>query len=382
MTSPGPLTARRLNRATLARQLLLERAPLDVVEGVRRVVALQAQEAASPYLALWARLSPLDPADVDRAFADGSVVKTSLMRLTLHAIAAEDDGPFRAAMQALFRAAGLVPGPGSVIAGMPAEAADDLLREVAVFLGEPRTNADVEAWLGERLGADAASVAWRALRIATPLRHAPTGPPWSFGPRPAYRAAPMPDLQEDAANATATLLRRYLEGFGPASIADIGQFTKLPRGSLKEAAAVLGDALVHLEGPDGRALLDVPGAPLPDEGVPAPPRLLPMWDSVLFAYDDRSRVIPPDHRRHVIRTNGDTLPTLLVDGRVAGVWRATDDGIEATAFEPLSGDAWAGLEAEARSLLAFLADRDARVYSRYGRWWDQLRGTEVRVLGR
>lgn len=104
-------------------------------------------------------------------------------------------------------------------------------------------------------------------------------------------------------------------------------------------------------------LYDLPGAWLPDEDTPAPPRLLPMWDSTLLAYQDRGRMIPPDYRRLVIRKNGDVLPTLLVDGYVAGVWRAVDGRIEATAFHPLPEEAWAGLASEAGALVAFLAGR-------------------------
>ena len=106
-----------------------------------------------------------------------------------------------------------------------------------------------------------------------------------------------------------------------------------------------------------------------------------MWDSTLLAYKDRSRVIPSDHRRLAIRSNGDVLPTLLVDGFVAGVWRPVEGGIEATAFHPLDDDTWAGLETEARALIAFLADRQPDVYRRYSRWWANLPSAEVRVLG-
>jgi len=105
-----------------------------------------------------------------------------------------------------------------------------------------------------------------------------------------------------------------------------------------------------------------------------------MWDSVLLAYSDRSRLIPPDLRRLVIRQNGDVLPTLLVDGAVAGVWRPVAGGIEATAFQPLTADAWDGLATEAAALVAFLADRDPTVYRRYGHWWASLPRAEVRIL--
>jgi hypothetical protein len=115
--------------------------------------------------------------------------------------------------------------------------------------------------------------------------------------------------------------------------------------------------------------------------MPAPPRLMAMWDSILLAYADRSRVIPPDYRRLVIRSNGDVLPSVLVDGHVAGVWRAVRDGIEATAFHPLPEETWEGLKAEAGALAAHLAGREPAVYRRYAHWWKTLPSAEVRVLG-
>src|SRR5690606_1258393 len=129
-------------------------------------------------------------------------------------------------------------------------------------------------------------------------------------------------------------------------------FALVQRARAREALRALGDELELLEGPDGEELFDIPGAPRPDEDTPAPPRLLGMWDNVLLAYFDRSRVIPPEIRKLVIRNNGDTLPTLLVDGYVAGVWRAVEGGIEATAYTPLSEENWNGLAAEARRLLS------------------------------
>jgi hypothetical protein len=92
-------------------------------------------------------------------------------------------------------------------------------------------------------------------------------------------------------------------------------------------------------------------------------------------------IIPEAYRKLVTRVNGDVLPSLLVDGQVAGVWRPVDGGIETTAFHPLADDAWAGLDAEARRLVSFLADRDPAVYRRFGRWWAELPGAEIRVLG-
>jgi hypothetical protein len=179
----------------------------------------------------------------------------------------------------------------------------------------------------------------------------------------------------------AWLVRRYLEGFGPATAQDIAQFSTIYRPPVRDALALLGEAVVRLEGPDGVELFDVPGGSLPPEDTTAPPRLMAMWDSALLAYADRGRIVPPDYRRLVMRNNGDVLPTLLVDGYVAGVWRPLDDGIQATSFRPLTDAEWAGLDTEARGMLAFLADREPAIYRRYAHWWETLPAGDVRVLG-
>ena len=372
------LTARLLNRATLDRQMLLERASMDVPDAVRRVVALQAQEPASPYLALWNRLVAFDPAELDAAFASGALVKATLLRITMHAVHARDYPPFHAAMVSSLRASRLFDRRFKV-SGITVAEADALLPEVLAFAQRPRTRVDLEAMLAPRLGEAAQPVAW-AMRTFAPFHHAPNGTPWSFRSPSAFVAAraTLPTASRD--ESVRWLLRRYLEGFGPASAADFAQFTMLTRAVAREALRALGDEVVELEGPDGSPLFDLAGAALPAENAPAPPRLLPMWDSTLLAYADRGRLIPPDYRRHVTRQNGDVLPTLLVEGYVAGVWRPAAGGIEATAFQALSDDAWAGLAAEARALTTFLADRDPAVYRRYGHWWSRLPGAETRLL--
>jgi hypothetical protein len=163
-------------------------------------------------------------------------------------------------------------------------------------------------------------------------------------------------------------------------MADVAQFLLYYRPPIKEALKALSGELLRLEGPDGKELYDIPGTPLPPEDAPAPPRLMAMWDSILLAYADRSRIIPPDYRRLVIRSNGDVLSTLLVDGYVAGVWRPMEGGIEATAFHRLAEDDWESLAAEARLLTALTADRDPKVYRRYDHWWAGLPSAEVRLL--
>ncbi len=372
------MTARHLNRATLARQMLIRRHPIDAAEGIRRMVAVQAQEPASPYLALWNRLADFDPGQLDAAFADGTVVKASLMRITLHAVLASEYPTFHDAMRSSLRASRLgarrFTGSGLTVADV-----DALINPLLEAMTRPHTKTEIEALIEARLG-EPAPWAWWALRTFAPLYRVPTGGPWSFGPKQSFIAASVAMAPAAPGSTVAWLLRRYLEAFGPASVADFAQFTLLRRPVIRQAVLDLGDQIETVPGPDGTTLYDVHGATVPDAGTTAPPRLLPMWDSVLLAYADRSRVIPPDHRRLVIRTNGDVLPTLLVDGYVAGVWRPVDGGIEVTAFQPLSDAAWTRLAVEASSLVAFLADRDPTVYRRYARWWASMPTAHVRLL--
>jgi winged helix DNA-binding protein len=376
------VTARQLNRATLGRQLLLRREKLGVVEAVHRIVAMQAQEPASPYLALWNRLAPFDPAELDRAFADRAIVKGTLLRITLHAVDAADYPAFHRAMQPTLRASRLND-RRFTRTGLSREDSDKLIPEVMRYAARGRTNAEVEAWLDERIGVTPKPGVWWALRQSGPFIHAPAAGPWSFGPRPTYAPArTKPHLGPEEV-AVQHLVRRYLEGFGPASAKDAAQFGTIlvpPTRAALESLVEAGDA-ERLAGPGGAVLYDVPGGLRPSEDAAAPPRLMAMWDSALLAYADRSRIIPPDYRKLVMRNNGDVLPSLLVDGLVAGVWRPLDGRIEATAFHRLSKADWAGLAKEADALIAFLAHREPAVYRRYARWWESLPSAEVRVLG-
>lgn len=373
-------TRRALNRATLRRQLLLGREPLDVVDAVRRIVAVQAQEPASPYVALWNRVAGFEPADLDAAFATGAVVKAPLMRITLHAVAADDYPSFHEAVTSTLRAARLNDRRFRET-GLTIADADALVPGLVEFAAAPRTKDEIAGHLRTALHAEPHPNLWWALRTFAPLLHAPTGPPWSFGRRPSFVAAPDRTTRPAPEDARRRLITRYLEGFGPATVADFAQFTLTKISVARAAFEELRPELIASTDDDGRELFDVTTAPEPPaDDHPAPPRLLAMWDSVLLAYSDRSRVIPEAHRADVIRRNGDVLPTVLVDGTVAGVWRPVDDGIEVTAFEPFDDATWAALDAEARSLRTFLADRDPDAYRRYGRWWAKLPDGGRRVL--
>ncbi|MQM25992.1 winged helix DNA-binding domain-containing protein [Glycomyces albidus] len=376
------LTARRLNRATLDRQSLLHRAGTDVVAAVRGAVAVQSQTPVSPYIGLWNRVAGFDPADLDAAYAERRVLRGNPVRMTLHTVAADEYRTFREATEPSLYAAklgGRIAKSG--ITGPEAFALAEELFEALFANGETRTARECEAWLAERLDPETAKHVWPGIRQYAPVLRAPNGGPWGFAEPVSYAALPdRPVLRDqDAADAAlATLVLRHIEGFGPVSVADTAQFAMVQRARVKQAVAAL-DLEVH-QGPNGEVLYDLPGASLPDEDVPAPPRLMAMWDNVFLAFHDRSRTVPPEYRTTLIRGNGDVLPMLLVDGHAAGVWRTVEDGIEATAFHPLPDDVWEALAAEAKGLTALLADREPDVYRRHRHWWDKLPEHETVLL--
>jgi len=364
-----PVTAGQLNRATLERQMLVQRVYREIPDAVRELAALQAQEPASPYLALWNRLSGFDPQTLDRAFSTGTVVKATLMRMTLHAVERHDYASYYPAVRERIRAARL--GDQRFTAdGLSREQADALLPVLRAHARRrARTGKEIQAHLVDRPGHDDLPGTWWALRSYAPLLHAPTDAPWTFrtGVPASFTAADREWERTTAQQGARLLAARYLAAFGPATVADLATFTGMTRANARAAIEAAGP--VRLTGPTGEHLFDLADHTVPDPDLPAPPRLLPMWDSTLLAYADRSRIIPAAYRSEVIRRNGNTLSTVLVDGRVAGVWRALDGRIEVSAFTPLNRAVRAELAVEAQSLLDLLADRDRRVYSAYHHWW-------------
>lgn len=375
------LTAAQLNRATLDRQLLLRRHDLDPVAALRRVLALQGQEPAAPFVALWARVADFEPSTLARAYADGRVARATLMRVTLHVVATDDHPVLHAAMHPRLRAS-RVNDRRFREAGLAPEEADEAVATALAATAEPVTADRVTAALAAARGEEPHERLWWAVRTYAPILRAPTRGPWCFD-------GPIHYVAADGAGASPGprppalrhLVERYLRAFGPATVADVAQFTLLTRSSVREAVADLGEEVVRHEGPDGAELLDVAGATVPGGDEPAPPRLLGMWDSTLFAYHDRARVLPAEHRADVIRRNGDTLPAVLVDGHVRGVWRQVPDGIEVTPFVPYDDATWDGLAEEATGLHAMLVARDAATFGRHRRWWDRLPDRGRRVIG-
>ncbi len=161
-----------------------------------------------------------------------------------------------------------------------------------------------------------------------------------------------PDLH-DPTEARAEMLRRYLTAFGPASRRDISLWSMMHMPEIDRALARL-EPLERFRDEQGRELLDVPRGLLPDPGVPAPIRFLPKWDNVLLGHVDRTRILPEKHRKTVIGTNGDVAQTFLVDGLVAGTWRAEKGRVITRPFGPTPRQARSDLEDEASRLEGFL----------------------------
>jgi hypothetical protein len=359
------LTARQLNRATLARQLLLDRATLSPLDALERVGGLQAQEPASPYVALWTRLREFDAAALDRAVQERQAVKATLMRATLHLVTTDDYVHLLPAVLPMLR------GHNSRRRA-PVPDIEALTRRAIAFASEPRSMTELRDHLAPNADTQA-EVFWWLVRIYAPFVHAPATTPWSFGRRPLLVGAPAWLADRAFADERAgleRLVRRYLSAFGPASVADMSQWSGLTISRLRPAVERIA-GLEHYTDEGGRNLIDLPGSPVPDGDEKAPVRLLPMWDSSLLAYARRDRVLPEAYRKMVIARNGDVLPTFLVDGLVRGLWWAErDEGRARIVFEPFKAvpqRVMAELQNEADRLLAFLAPHEPAAYSRYRR---------------
>ena len=350
-TAERVLTQRELNRALLARQLLLERRKLAVPRAIERLCALQAQYSPSPYIALWSRVEGFRKEQLTRALERKHVVRATLMRITLHLVSGRDFLAFapiwRANRREEFERTGLD--------------ADAIVRRLAGAIAErPRTHAELYAELPDLY-------TWRT-RSLLALVHVPPSGTWRYhGPTPmtdGERWLGKP-LLDPAAGAT-VLVERYLAAFGPASQADLLRFAGLRVKDVKPGLDALEPRLVRHRSEDGRVLLDLARAPPPRADTPAPARFLPKWDSSILAYDRRARILPDAYAKTVIRVNGDVLPTFLVDGVIAGTWDVERTKAKATLvlrpFERLPR-AWRdALRDEGERLVRFVED-DAGAYA-------------------
>jgi hypothetical protein len=357
--TPDRISQAGLNRATLARQMLLERADADVDAraALQRLVGLQAQAPNPPYVGLWTRLGDHFRFDqLTELLQSKAAVRSSAMRGTLHVLTADDFVRFRALLQPLHERY-LLNAYRRHLEGIdPAEVAEHGRR----FLDEePQDNGALAAHLQDRWPDRDKLALTNCVRFLVPLVHVPPAGTW--GHHRSARLAPVESwlgrpLDDTAGAEKHDLVLRYLAAFGPATPDDVQAWSGLTR--VREITNGLADGKIlrRFTDDDGRTLLDLPDAPRPAPvDTPAPARLLPDFDNILIGYADRTRIISEEHRKVVFTKNGLIRATIVVDGVVQGMWRIERTRTEATAvirpFTKLTPKSSDDLEAEARALL-------------------------------
>jgi hypothetical protein len=316
------LTLRELNRATLARQMLLERVALPVVTAIERLAALQAQWAPSPYLALWSRLKDFERDSLWNAIEKKhTVIRARLMRGTLHLVSARDFYAYAVATQDLQRGAW---NRLQVGAGVDPK---EVAKLAVAYTREPRTSQDVVSHLTERLGSFGGPYKWLIWRFVSAHADLVSAPPaghWAHGgtnvPYVAARHWIDGGARPTEEKAVELLIRRYLAAFGPATLADIARFAGQVPARIRPVLEQLAPSLRRFSDEQGRAHFDLPRAPRPAADVKAPVRLLPRYDELLIGYEHRDRVIAKEHRGKVYSKNAIVEAVFLVNGFAAGTW--------------------------------------------------------------
>jgi hypothetical protein len=355
-TSPGRqaevLSLRALNRATLERQLLLRRRRMPALAAVHHLGGLQAQLPNSPYIGLLARLDGFAVEELSRLIHDREVVRAVLLRATQHLSTAADFLSLRPLLQPVLDR-GRQAAMGRLTAGV--DLAELAATGRALLRGRTLTRPQLRALLAERWpDRDPDALAW-SVQYLVPLVHVPPGITWRTGGvvrcalAEDWLGRPLPESPS-----MDSLIHRHLAAFGPATTADMQTWSGLRR--LDAAVERLRPQLRVHRDEAGRELFDLPGAPLPDEDIPAPPRFLPEFDNLMIAHADRTRVMTGAHRRRVI-TGSMVRATLLVDGFVRGTWTIKRERSTATLtvelFAPLAAHDQASVAEEGARLLTF-----------------------------
>ncbi|AOS62015.1 winged helix DNA-binding domain-containing protein [Actinoalloteichus hymeniacidonis] len=353
------LDTRALNRATLARQLLLERSDLPVSDAIAHLGGLQAQEPQEPFIGLWSRLRDFDPTTLSDLLIGRTVVRTHLMRRTVHLLTAADTLAWRTRHNPMLRQ--------RVLGVYRNELADVDLDELAaegrevLADGEPRSMSELARAVAGRWPEPGPRPLGEMLVAALlPMVQLPPRGLWrtKAGVRNLLLSSWVgreidPPAPEGTDPVGAALVRRYLAAFGPAASADLRAWCGLA--GLPAAVASIRDELVTFRDERGRTLLDLRDAPRPDPGVPAPVRFLPAFDNAILGYHDRSRIIDDAHRGLSVAG----IRVVLVDGRVAATWLVRDDTVSITPLRELAPTDRTAVAEEGEAVAAFLTDGDS-----------------------
>jgi hypothetical protein len=350
MTEPV-LSTRALNRALLARQLLLERSPLPMTDALEQLGGLQTQYAPSGYIGLWSRLRDFRREALTEALVDRRVIQGTLIRSTIHIVSAADWPLFTAGTRNVRREWWLRASRGET-SKIDVESVLDRVRKL---LAEgPRRQAEMVKLLEAETNP---RFAWiTAAQLIDMVRVPPSGT-WERRRADVYGLADdwigRSSVTEDEGREH--LVRRYLGGFGPAPLTDIANWAGMTAALLRPVVERV--ELRRLRDEQGRELFDLPVAPLPDADTPAPVRFLPTWDATLLVHARRTLILPEAYRPLVFNTKTPhSVPTFLVDGAVAGTWRHEKGRIEIKPFGDLSTSARRELDDEGERLAAFHAD--------------------------
>jgi hypothetical protein len=346
---PDVLTKRDLNRALLARQLLLDRGRLPADEAIGRVAGLQAQAAVPPFVGLWTRLAGFEAAELQGLIDERRIVRATLMRHTIHFVRAEDYPWLRPTIQPALDA-NFNAQTRKRLAGVDIQpfltAARKEFSERSLTFAEVKEL--IRAYEGET---DVDAIAY-AVRTKIPLIGVPNGSRWRFGGRAPFvlgedwlgRKLAKPDPRQ--------MVRRYLAAFGPATPGDATAWSGV--GGMRQVFEAMRSELRTFRDENGRELFDVPDGLLPGGDVEAPVRFLPEYDNTLLGHRDRSRVIADEHRSRIYIGAGLMNGTVLVDGFAVATWRIRDGELTLDPFRKLTKAEQKAIDPEADALREWL----------------------------
>jgi hypothetical protein len=361
------LDARELNRALLERQLLLRRSTISTEEAIERLVGLQAQIPADPYVGLWSRLQDFRTDDLAKLIVDRKAVRMGLMRATIHLATARDALAFRPVLQPALERTFQSGSPfGRQLVGVDMERLLKIGRELVDE--RPLTSAELRPILHKRWPKRDEDSLVMAMSYLLPLVQVPPRGVWGASAQPrrttleTWLGRPLGKTRSPDA-----MILRYLAAFGPATTGDARTWSGL--GGLSEAFERLRPRLETYRDERGRELFDVPDGPLPDPETPAPPRFLPVYDNVVLSHDDRARVVRAFHPKRLGYMAGVNFGSVLIDGFVGGTWtvkrNATTATLRVAFIDKVSKRERVAVEDEGVRLLTFVAaeakSRDVRL---------------------
>jgi Winged helix DNA-binding domain len=313
---------RALNRALLERQLLLRRSDMPVAAAVEHLLGLQAQAPMPPYYGLWSRLDGFDPHELGRMLVDREVVRMTLMRGTVHLVTVRDALLLRPLVQVVIER-GHNGAFGRRMGGADGAALEAAVREL--LADGPLAARELGKLLVRQGIGDDVEAIGNAVRVYAPLVQVPPRGVWGAGGRPLYATLEAWTGRElEAEPSIDEVVLRYLGAFGPASVMDAQNWSGLTK--LRPVLERLRPQLVSFEDDRGRELFDLPEAPRPDPGVPAPVRLLGEYDNVLLGHANRRRIIPAGFPWDAMLAHGRFVSYLLVDGMLRATWWIERDG--------------------------------------------------------